>query len=280
LVEKDTNGSLIIELYPDNQLGDDRTVVESTIFGDIDIVVSSTSPLANIIGDFYVFDAPFLFLSTEGAYKRLDSEIGEKILAQMEGKGLKGLGLWENGFRNFTNNKVAAHVPNDIKSMKIRVMQNDIQMAAWSAIGVNPTPIAFTELFTALQQRTVDGQENPLGIIDGNKFQEVQKYLSLTQHVYTPYIFCMNAAKFKSLSKEHQDVILKAAKASIKFQRDRSQALEKLIIEKVQKEGMTVVTLTSEEKAAWQKKIVDAKVHDLVKTKMAHPEYLDAMIEK
>ena len=96
----------------------------------------------------------------------------------MEKKGLKGLAFWENGFRNFTDNKVAAKRPEDVKGMKIRTMENEVHLAAWNAFGANPTPMAFTELFTALQQGTVDGQENPLGIIDGNKFQEVQKYVS------------------------------------------------------------------------------------------------------
>jgi tripartite ATP-independent transporter DctP family solute receptor len=280
MVEKESKGTLIIDHFPDNQLGDDRTVVESTIFGDIDLVVSSTSPMANILADFYIFDAPFMYLSIEEAYAGLDGAAGQAILKDMEKNGLMGLGFWENGFRNFTNSKVAAKVPEDVKSMKIRTMQNDVHMATWKALGVNPTPIAFTELFTAMQQGTVDGEENPLGIVDGNKFQEVQKYLTLTQHVYTPYVLCGNPAKFKSLSKEHQDVILKVAKASVEFQRKRSQDLEKEIVVKVTKEGMQVINLTPEQKAQWQKKVVDAKIFDLVKSKMQHPEYLDAMLKK
>jgi tripartite ATP-independent transporter DctP family solute receptor len=280
MVEKETKGTLTVEHYPDNQLGDDRSAVESTIFGDIDMVVSSTSPMSNIIPDFYIFDAPFLFLSTEEAYKGLDGTVGQAILKSMEASGLMGLGFWENGFRNVTNSKVAARVPADVKGMKIRTMQNDVHIAAWKALGANPTPIAFTELFTALQQGTVDGEENPLGIIDGNKFQEVQKYLTLSQHVYTPYIFCMNPAKFKSLSKEYQDVILKAAKASVEFQRKRSQDLEKEIILRVADEGMQVIELKPEEKAQWQKLVVDAKIFDLVKTKMNNPAYVDEMLKK
>ncbi|MDR1828049.1 MAG: DctP family TRAP transporter solute-binding subunit [Methylobacteriaceae bacterium] len=278
-VKEATKGEVIIEHYPDNQLGDDRTVVESTIFGDIDLVVSSTTPMATIFPDFNMFDAPFLFLSLDAVYKGLDGEIGQKVLAEMEGKGLVGLAWWENGFRNFTNNKVAAKVPDDVKSMKIRVMQSDVQMAAWAAIGVNPTPIAFTELFTAMQQGTVDGQENPLQIIDGNKFQEVQKYLSLTQHGYVPFVLCMNPAKFKSLKKEHQDAIVNAAKESVEWQRNRVHEQDAVIINKVQKEGMTVVELTPEQKALWQQKVIDGKVYDLVKSKMEHPEYFDAMVK-
>ena len=280
VAEEASNGTLKIEHYPDNQLGDDRSVVESTIFGDIDLVISSTSPLSNIIPDFYIFDAPFLFLSTEEAYAGLDGETGMAILDSMSGAGLKGLAMMENGFRNYTNNAVGARVPADVKNMKIRTMENEVHMAAWRALGANPTPMAFTELFTAMQQGTVDGEENPLGIIDGNKFQEVQKYLSLTQHVYTPYVLCMNMEKFNSLNDVQKAAILKAAKEALDYQRKRSQELETEILERVQKEGMTVATLTPEEKAQWRKIIDDAKIMDLVRAKMKNPSYVDTIVKR
>lgn len=278
VAEEASGGSLQINLFDNNQLGDDRVVIEGTIFGDIDIAVSSTSPMATIFPDFYLFDAPYLFLSTPGAYAGLDSATGKKILADMEPKGLRGLGFWENGFRNFTNNKVAVKVPADAAGMKIRTMENEIHLAAWKALGTNPTPMAFTELFTAMQQGTVDGQENPLGIIDGNKFQEVQEYLSMTQHVYTPYILCMNAEKYASLSDAHKAAIDKAAAESTEYQRNRSQELEKEIKVRFASTGV-VIDLTDAEKKAWQDVIVKAKIFDLVKEKMANPAYLDEMLK-
>lgn len=279
IAQKESGGTLKINHFPDNQLGDDRVVIETTVFGDIDIGVSSTSPLARMIPDFYLFDAPFLFLSSEKAYAGLDGEVGKKILKSMEAKGLKGLCFWENGFRNLTNNKVAAKLPADVKNMKIRTMENEVHLAAWKAFGANPTPMAFTELFTALQQGTVDGEENPLGIIDGNKFQEVQKYVSLTQHVYTPYIVCMNLKKYNSLTDQQRAAIDKAAVESTKFQRMRSQELEKTILAGFGKHGTVVTTLTPEEKGAWQKIIQDAKIFDVVKKKMANPNYVDEMLK-
>ena len=218
-------------------------------------------------------------MSPEGAYKALDGVGGQQAFAALEAKGLKGLAFWENGFRNLTNNKKVVRVPSELDNMKIRVMQNEIQLAAWKAFGANPTPMAFTELFTALQQGTVDGEENPLGIIDGNKFQEVQKFVSLTQHVYTPYIVVMNLDKFNGLDETQQAAILKASKDSTVYQRNRSQELTKTqIMAKVQEEGMTVTELTPEEKAAWQQKIVDANLYDTVKAKMDHPEILDKLL--
>nr|WP_321454663.1 DctP family TRAP transporter solute-binding subunit [uncultured Cohaesibacter sp.] len=280
IVEEKTNGSLEVKHFPDNQLGNDRVITESTIFGDIDIGVSSTSPLATLFPDLYAFDAPFLFLSNEDAYAKLDGETGQAILKGLEKKGLKGLAFWENGFRNFTNSKKAVAEPADLAGMKIRTMENDVHLAAWRALGANPTPMAFSELFTALQQGTVDGQENPLGIIDGNRFQEVQSNVSLTQHVYTPYIVFMNLDKFNSLSKEQQDVIVEAAKETTAFQRKRSQELEKEILVRIKEDGVTVTELTPDQKAMWQKVIVDAKIYDLVKSKMDHPEYMDALLKK
>ena len=280
IVEEKTGGSLEVKLFPDNQLGNDRVITESTIFGDIDLGVSSTSPLATLFPDLYAFDAPFLFLSSEDAYAKLDGETGQAILKTLEKKGLKGLAFWENGFRNFTNSKKAVAVPSDLSGMKIRTMENDVHLAAWRALGANPTPMAFSELFTALQQGTVDGQENPLGIIDGNRFQEVQSNVSLTQHVYTPYILFMNLDKFNSLSDVEKDAIVTAAKETTAFQRKRSQELETEILARIKDQGVTVTELTPEQKALWQKTVVDAKIYDLVKSKMDHPEYMDAFLKK
>jgi len=279
VAEAESKGSIKVNLYPDNQLGDDRVAVETTQFGDIDIAVSSTSPLATMYADFYLFDAPYLFLNNEDAYTALDGEVGQKILDGMESIGLKGLALWENGFRNFTNNKIAVRKPEDVKSLKIRTMENEIHIAAWKALGANPTPMAFTELFTALQQGTVDGEENPLGIIDANKFDEVQKYISLTQHVYTPYVAVMNLNKYNSLSDNQKAAIKKAAEESTKLQREASQKYEKEIMDKFSSKGVNVIQLTDEEKAAFQKIVTDAKIFDLVKQKMTHPEYVDEILK-
>jgi len=279
LIEKATDGSIVVTHFPDNMLGDDRVLSEQTIFGDIDIAVTSTSNMATMFPDFYIFDAPFLFLTPEDAYAALDGDVGQQILKGMEKKGIKGITFWENGFRNFTNNKVAAKLPADIKGMKIRTMENEVHLAAWKAFGANPTPMAFTELFTALQQGTVDGQENPLGLIDVNKFYEVQKYISLTEHVYTPYAVYMNMDKFNSLSKAQQETLVNAFTEVTPWQRERSQAMDKDVLKRI--EGKCVVTYpTPEDKKVWQGLVQDAKVFDIVKKKMDNPKYLDAVLAK
>ncbi|MBU3182267.1 DctP family TRAP transporter solute-binding subunit [Clostridium psychrophilum] len=275
IAEKDSKGSVKIKLYPDNQLGDDRVVIETTQFGDIDIGVSSTSPIATMYPNFYLFDAPYLFLNNKEAYAGLDGKVGKNILSGMDKIGLKGLAFWENGFRNFTDSKIAVRKPSDVKGLKIRTMENEVHIAAWKALSANPTPMAFTELFTALQQGTVDGEENPLGIIDANKFAEVQKYVSLTQHVYTPYVVTMNLKKYNSLSDNQKAAITKAAVESTKVQREESQKIEKEILKKFKSQSVTVLDLTSDEKAAFQKIMANPKVLDLVRKKMTNPEYIN-----
>ena len=280
IAEAAGEGTLIIDHFPKNQLGNDLPAVESTTVGDIDIAVSSTSSISELYRDLYLFDAPFLFLNNEDAYQKLDSATGKKILDGMAAIGLKGLTQWENGFRNFTNNKAAVRLPADVKGMKVRTMNNDVHLAAWRAFGANPTPMAFNELFTALQQGTVDAEENPLGIIDSNNFQSVQKFVSLTQHVYTPYIVVMNLEKYNSLTPVQKAAIDKATVESTKFQRQKSQELEGITLEKFGREGVTVVNLTADEKAAWQKIVTDNNIFDLVKQKLDHPEYVDQILGK
>ncbi|MBY6112405.1 DctP family TRAP transporter solute-binding subunit [Halomonas sp. DP1Y21-3] len=279
LVEERTDGELKITLFPDNQLGDDRVVVESTIFGDIDIGISSTSPMATLFADLYVFDAPFLFLSTEATYSALDGEVGDKLLESLESKGLKGLAFWENGFRNFTDSGKVVAEPADLDGMKVRTMENEVHLAAWRAYGANPTPMAFTELFTALQQGTVDAQENPLGIIDGNRFQEVQDHVSLTQHVYTPYLVFMNLDRYSALDDSLREALDATIDEMTTYQRERSQQLEGEILDKFADQGVTVTEITPEQKELWRDAAVEADIYSLVKSKMEHPEYLDELLK-
>lgn len=280
LVEKYSEGTLVIDHYPDNVLGDDKTVIEQTQIGDIHIAVSSTSPLVNVYPDYYVFDAPYLFLNLDDARAALESEAGIAIRDGIKdaGTGLIGLAWWENGMRNITHADTAVRVPADIKGMKIRTMENDVHLAAFKAFGANPTPMAFSELYTAMQQGTVDGQENPLAIIGGNKFYEVQKFISKTEHIYVPFCVVMNEECFNGLSKEHQEVILKAMEEATAFQLQNNLELNDKIAKDCADAGAEVLELTADEKAQWQQVMTDAKIFDMVKDKMTHPEYLDQML--
>ena len=280
VASKESGGRLVIKHFPDNMLGDDRVVTESTILGDIDMVQTMPSVLASMIPDLYVWDAPFLFNTMDEAWKCMDSELGLSINTQSEKKGLKYLAALENGFRHYTNNKVPVKVPADVKGQKLRVMETEIQIALWRTYGANPTPMAFTEVISALQQGTIDAQENPLSIIDSNKLYEVQHYISLTGHVFSPHCLYINQGSFDALEPDLQQALLKAAAAYQTAQRARATELNALSVQKFKDAGCEVIEVTDAEKDQWRQMAIDGKVYDLVREKMEHPELLDKILNK
>ena len=280
VASKESGGRLVIKHFPDNMLGDDRVVTESTILGDIDMVQTMPSVLASMIPDLYVWDAPFLFNTMDEAWKCMDSELGLSINSQSEKKGLKYLAALENGFRHYTNNKVPVKVPADVKGQKLRVMETEIQIALWRTYGANPTPMAFTEVISALQQGTIDAQENPLSIIDSNKLYEVQHYISLTGHVFSPHCLYINQGSFDALEPDLQQALLKAAAAYQTAQRARATELNALSVQKFKDAGCEVIEVTDAEKDQWRQMAIDGKVYDLVREKMEHPELLDKILNK
>lgn len=277
---KESGGVLDIKHFPDNMLGDDRVATESTIMGDIDLVLTQPSVLTSMVSDFFIWDAPFLFSSAEDARACFNGEIANKVNSQVESKGLKYLAMVGNGFRNYTNNKVAVKVPADVKGAKVRVIESEIQMAQWQAWGANPTPMAFAEVLPALQQGTIDAQENPVAIIDANKLYEVQHYISLTGHQYSPQILIMNQEKYESLGPDLQKALDKAVKAFVETQVQRSKELDAAAVDKFKQAGCEVIELSDADRDQWKKMAVDGGVYDLVKEKMDHPEYLDAVLNK
>ncbi len=280
IAKEESDGTIKVKHFPDNMLGDDRVATESTINGDIDLVMTQPTVLTSIVPDTYLWEAPFLFSSTEDGLKCFNSDLAKKVNDQVEKKGLKVMAFMGNGFRNYTNNKVAVKVPADVKGQKVRVMESDIQLAMWKAWGANPTPMAFAELLPALQQGTVDAQENPLAIIDSNKLYEVQHYISLTGHLFSPQILLMNKAKYDSMSPKQQKAMDDAVAAFAKKQRERTAELDALSVDKFKKAGCEVIELSDADRQQWQDQAKAAGVYDLVKSKMDHPEYLDQVLNK
>ena len=241
IVEKETGGNVEIKLFPNNQLGTgERAHIEGLQLGTIDIVVTSTGPLSGFERKFMLFDFPFLFRDRAHAFKVLDGEIGQHVLGLLEKQGIKGLAWYENGFRHLTNSKHEVLTPEDVQGLKLRTMENEVHMAIWKAMGADPTSMAWGEVFTALQQGTVDGQENPIPIIYTQKVYEVQKYLSLTGHVFSPAMLLMSKGEFDSLPQEYQTIVLKAAKESAVLQREMIAYMENEQIEKLKEAGMVV----------------------------------------
>ncbi len=277
---KESNGRLEIKHFPNNMLGDDRTVTESMLMGDIALVQTQPSVLASMVPDLYVWDAPFLFDKIEDAWKCLDGPLGHAVNDQVESKGLKYLAALENGYRHYTNNKVAVRVPADVKGQKLRVMETDLQIAMWKNWGANPTPMAFTEVISALQQGTIDAQENPLSIIDSNKLYEVQHYISLTGHLFSPHCLYINKEIYDGLDADLRTALDKAVAAYQTAQRARAVELNALSVDKFKKAGCEVIELTDAERNQWRQAAIDGKVYDMVRAKMEHPEYLDKILNK
>ncbi|MDO5352984.1 MAG: DctP family TRAP transporter solute-binding subunit [Succinatimonas sp.] len=277
---KESNGRLEIQHFPNNMLGDDRAATESMMMGDIALVQTMPSVIASMVPDLYVWDAPFLFDKIDDAWKCIDGPLGHAVNDQVEKIGLKYLAAVENGYRHYSNSKVAVRVPDDVKGQKLRVMETDLQIAMWKNWGANPTPMAFGEVISALQQGTIDAQENPLSIIDSNRLYEVQHYVSLTGHIFSPHVLYCNKEIYDNLDPEIRTALDKAAKAYESAQRKHATELNALSVDKFKKAGCEVVELTDADKEAWRQKAIDGKVYDLVRSKMEHPEYLDKILNK
>jgi tripartite ATP-independent transporter DctP family solute receptor len=205
-------------------LGSDEQMQSALVGGVQEMMVGSTAPLAGMVKEFGVFDLPFLFNSEKEADAVLDGPLGQDMLKKLEAKGIIGLVYWENGFRNMTNSKRPIARAEDLQGIKLRVMQNQIALGVFNTLGANAVPMPFSELFTALETRTVDGQENPITTIQSSKFYEVQPYLTITRHVYTPWVVLASKKWWDTLSPEEQKLIRQAAASSRDFERQDSRA--------------------------------------------------------
>jgi tripartite ATP-independent transporter DctP family solute receptor len=240
-MEKGTQGRYKCQQFPNSALGGEREQIEAVQLGTQDIVNTSTGPLGNFVPEVKVVDIPFLFRNYDHARKVMDGPIGQDILKKMQAKGLIGLAWTENGFRHMTNNKHAIVNADDARGLKMRTMENKVHMEGYKTFGILPTPMPFPELFTALQQGTVDGQENPIPVILASKFSQVQKHLSLTGHVYSPAVLILSPAVWGKLSEVDKKVFVVAAQKGGAAQRKKVNDDEANGIAQLKKDGMQVV---------------------------------------
>jgi tripartite ATP-independent transporter DctP family solute receptor len=218
-VEKNSGGKMKIRAVGAAALGPDVQMQQALIGGAQEMMVGSTATLVGITKEMALWDTPFLFNNAKEADAVLDGPIGQKVIDKLQEKGLVGLVYWENGFRNLTNSKRPVTKMEDLDGIKLRVMQNNVYLDSFKMLGANAVPMPFSELFSALETKTVDGQENPYNTILSRKFYEVQKFLSVTNHVYSPWIVLASKKWWDGLSKDEQKVLLDAAKASRDFER-------------------------------------------------------------
>ena len=228
-LERLSDGEFEVVEHPSGSLGGERAMIEGLQIGTVDVVITSTGPLGNFVPESYVLDLPFLFKDYEQARCVLDGEIGQDLLNKMSDHNLVGLAWSENGFRHMTNSVRPVSGPADAKGLKVRTMENKVHMEAFEQMGVHPTPMAFPEVFTALQQGTVDGQENPITVIVATKFWEVQDHLSLTGHVYSPAAVLASPVLLDGLTEEERGWFEQAAEASAQATREEVSRLERKV---------------------------------------------------
>lgn len=239
-VEQRTGGRYKVQNFYSAALGAERESVEGVQLGTLDLTLTSTGPLPNFVPEVAILDIPFLFRDYAHARAVLDGPIGQDLLKKFPAKNMVALAWAENGFRHMTNSKRPVETPDDLKGLKMRTMENPIHIQAYKQFGILPTPMAFTEVFTALQQGTVDGQENPLSVITAAKLDQVQKYLSLTGHVYSPAVILMNKAKWDALSAADKQAFTDAAREAVKANRARIDDDERKAVADLRAKGMVV----------------------------------------
>ncbi len=240
-VDKRTSGRIKIQTFYSGALGAERESIEAVQLGTHELTFSSTGPVPNFVPEARILDIPFLFRDKAHARAVLDGPIGQEMLAKFESKGFKALAWGENGVRHMTNNKRSVNAPDDLKGLKMRTMENPVHVAAYKSLGIVTTPMAFPEVFTALQQGTVDGQENPLSVIMAANFDQVQKHLTLTGHVYSPVVILMNKGSFDKLSAADKQIFLDSAKEAVKVNRARVDKDDANGVAELRKKGMTII---------------------------------------
>lgn len=266
-----SNGKFEIREQAAGALGGERDVIEGLQIGSVELTVSSTGPLGNFVPEALVLDLPFLFKDYASARSILDGEIGQELLDKVSENNLVALAWTENGFRHVTNSSRPINTPADLEGLKIRTMENPVHMEAFRAAGASPTPMAFPEVFAALQQNVIDGQENPIPVITASKFWEVQSNLTLTGHVYSPAIILASPSLWDGLSDEEKGWFREAAKVSVEATRAKVESDEANGVELLRKNGMNVVE--NVDKAAFQKAVAPA--YDTFKAK-----YGDEMLKR
>ncbi|MFT3963510.1 TRAP transporter substrate-binding protein [Propionivibrio sp.] len=241
LLKAKTGGALEVKVFADSTLGNAQAAISSARGGTIDIVISGSSNYTGIVPLLGVFDIPFIFKDTPHAYRVLDGQVGKEIMDKLEEFGLKGLAYWDTGWRELTNSKHPVKVPADVKGLKVRTNGSPAHNETWKLLGANPVPMPIGELYTALEMKTVDAQEQSLGLLYSGKFYEVQKHLSLTNHAYSALLVAMNKAKFDALPPAQQKAVVEAAREAGAYQRQLNNDNMAKIIADVKKAGLQVV---------------------------------------
>ncbi len=255
LVKTRTGGRINVNTYGSGKLGTDAQMQSALQGGVQELMVGPTSGLVGVVKEYALLDLPFLVSSFKEADSLLDGPVGQSLFQKLEAHGLVGLAYWENGFRHLTNSRRPVNKLEDIAGLKIRVIPNPVYIETFKALGANPLPLPYTELYGALETRSVDAQENGLGLIESGKFYEVQKYLTLSAHSYTPYIVLASKKWFDKLPEADRELVRKAAVDAGTYQRQINREETRKLVDQMKKHGLQVVDLPAAEANRMREKV-------------------------
>lgn len=278
LVEEKSDGKILIDTYHDGLLGDDREVIESAQKGSIALASSSTPNMSGFTNYFMAWDLPYIFEDKDEVYKAIDNEPGEIVNKEMEKSGFKVIFYPDYGFRQIVNNKREVRTPEDVAGMKIRTTNSKIEQADFEAYRSNPTPVAWSEVFTALQQGTVDGEGNSYALLWDSKHQEVLKYATEVNYNYSSDIVVMNKDLFDEMSEEQQDIIMEAGEEAMHWQRDVANEREDEAKQQFIDYGIEVYEPTEDEMLEW-KQATEPVWDKFVTENEVDPQYVDLVLE-
>ncbi len=255
IVAAKSGGKMKVNVFAGGTLGGDAATVSALQGGTVEITVLNSGILASQVKDFEVFDFPFMFANAKEADAVVDGPFGQKMHAKLAEKNIVGLAYWELGFRNITNSKKAINTVEDIAGLKLRVIPNAINVDWVKALGANPTPMAFPEVYAGLESKAIDGQENPFSVILANKFYEVQKFMVVSNHQYNPQSMIFSKKVWDTLSADEKKIIADAAVEAGRFQRETNRSLAASQLDQLKKAGMTVTEFSAAEQAKLRDKL-------------------------
>ena len=250
-----SGGKLKVQLFLNSTLGTDQAIISSMQGGTVEMAVMNTGILASVAKELAVFDFPFLFANEKESDTLVDGKVGQALHKKLEEKGLVGLSYWELGYRHITNSKRPLNKVEDIEGLKLRVIPNPINVAWVKALGANPTPMPFAEVYAGMEQKAIDGQENPVAVIAANKFWEVQKHMALTNHQYNPQSVVISKKFWDGLSAAEKKIIDEASDHATKAQREASRSAVAANLELLKKNGMQVTVFSPAEVAKLRDKM-------------------------
>ncbi|MDR1535177.1 MAG: TRAP transporter substrate-binding protein [Planctomycetota bacterium] len=273
-VERESNGGIAVDIFPNGELGNDTTTSPAVQMGELTMALASAPHLASLVSDLYVLDMPFAWNDDDHLWTALNGELGRKLAASMIKAGIKPIIYYNSGFRQLANTRRAIKEADDIKGLKIRVLENAVHVAFWKALGANPTPMATGEVFTALQQRIVDGSENSYVRLYKEKLFEAMTHISNSKHILSPYIAFMNLAFYNSLTPDEQKIVGSAAKVASDYHMAESARIDRECFEAIVKNGVAFTPISDPERQKIRS-IAQPAALEIIKQRVS-PEVLEA----